>query len=146
MPKRKTSVVWDYFEDIVVEDKRFWRCTLCQELREFTGNTSNLWSHLEKSKEFLHIEAYNNIKDKRQPPRNKKQKTISRPNRLLDGRDTEENEEMGSNATLADEPVPSTSSSVPLPSAIAPSTSDSISPSTSSSTSNSKIKLRNMSC
>jgi hypothetical protein len=87
----------------------------------------------------LHIEAYNNIKDKRQPKR-KKQKTSSRPNRLLDGTDTEENEEMGSNATLADDPVPSTSSSAPLPSATAPTTSESISSSTTSSTSNSKIK------
>jgi hypothetical protein len=68
MPKRKSSAVWDYFDDIKVDDRRVWRCLLCQETRDFKGNTSNLWSHLAKSKDEQHIEAHNSIKDKCQLP------------------------------------------------------------------------------
>ncbi|KZS16447.1 Uncharacterized protein APZ42_017821 [Daphnia magna] len=84
MPKRKTSAVWDYFENIQVDDRRVLRSALCKETCDFKGNTSNLWSHLENSKDEQHIEAHHSIKDKCHPPRNITKKTDNRPARLLD--------------------------------------------------------------
>jgi len=106
MPKRKSSAVWDYFDDIKVDDRRVWRCLLCQETRDFKGNTSNLWSHLAKSKDEQHIEAHNSIKDKCQPPRKKTMTADNVPERLMDHEtDVENDEREDSN------PVPSTSAS-----------------------------------
>ena len=107
MPKRKSSAVWDYFDDIKVDDRRVWRCLLCQETRDFKGNTSNLWSHLAKSKDEQHIEAHNSIKDKCQPPRKKTMTADNVPERLVDHEtDVENDEREDSN------PVPSTSASI----------------------------------
>ncbi|KZR97543.1 Uncharacterized protein APZ42_007518 [Daphnia magna] len=64
MPKRKTSALWDYFEDIKVDDRRVWRCVLFRGTRDFKENISNLWSLLANSKDEQHIEAHNSIKDK----------------------------------------------------------------------------------
>ncbi|KZS02545.1 Uncharacterized protein APZ42_000377, partial [Daphnia magna] len=101
MPKRKTSAVWDYFEDIKVDDRRVWRCVLCKETRDFKGNTSNLWSHLANSKDDQHIEAHHSIKDKCQPPRKITKKTDNRPARLLDIDTDVENE----NSEIAEDGV-----------------------------------------
>ena len=106
MPKQKSRAVWDYFDDIKVDDRRVWRCLLCQETRDFKGNTSNLWSHLAKSKDEQHIEAHNSIKDKCQPPRKKTMTADNVPERLMDHEtDVENDEREDSN------PVPSTSAS-----------------------------------
>jgi hypothetical protein len=106
MPKRKSSAVWDYFDDIKVDDRRVWRCLLCQETRDFKGNTSNLRSHLAKSKDEQHIEAHNSIKDKCQPPRKKPMTADNVPERLMDHEtDVKNDEREDSN------PVPSTSAS-----------------------------------
>ena len=106
MPKQKSRAVWDYFDDIKVNDRRVWRCLLCQETRDFKGNTSNLWSHLAKSKDEQHIEAHNSIKDKCQPPRKKTMSADNVPERLMDHEtDVENDEREDSN------PVPSTSAS-----------------------------------
>ena len=93
MPKRKSSAVWDYFDDIKVDDRRVWRCLLCQETRDFKGNTSNLGSHLAKSKDEQHIEAHNSIKDKCQPPRKKTTTADNVPERLMDHETDVENDE-----------------------------------------------------
>ncbi len=105
MPKRKSSAVWDYFEDIKVDDRRVWRCLLCRETRDFKGNTSNLWSHLANNKDEQHIEAHNAIKDKCLPAR-KKSRSDNVPVRLLDAETDVESNETEVN------PVPSTSSSI----------------------------------
>ena len=106
MPKRKSRAVYDYFDDIKVDDRRVWRCLLCQETRDFKGNTSNLGSHLAKSKDEQHIEAHNSIKDKCQPPRKKTTTADNVPERLMDHEtDVENDEREDSN------PVPSTSAS-----------------------------------
>ena len=57
---------------------------MCQETRDFKGNTSNLWSHLAKSKDEQHIEAHNSIKDKCQPPKKKTMTADNVPERLMD--------------------------------------------------------------
>ena len=106
MPKRKSRAVYDYFDDIKVDDRRVWRCLLCQETWDFKGNTSNLWSHLAKSKDEQHIESHNSIKDKCQPPRKKTMTADNVPERLMDHEtDVENDEREDSN------PVPSTSAS-----------------------------------
>ena len=106
MPKRKSRAVYDYFDDIKVDDRRVWRCLLCQETRDFKGNTSNLWSHLAKSKDEQHIEAHNSIENKCQPPRKKTMTADNVPERLMNHEtDVENDEREDSN------PVPSTSAS-----------------------------------
>ena len=57
------------------------------------GNTSNLWSHLAKSKDEQHIKAHNSIKDKCQPPRKKTMTADNVPERLMDHETDVENDE-----------------------------------------------------
>ena len=66
---------------------------MCQETRDFKGNTSNLWSHLAKSKDEQHIEAHNSIKDKCQPPKKKTMTADNVPERLVDHETDVENDE-----------------------------------------------------
>ncbi len=93
--------MWDYFDDIKVDDRRIWRCLLCQEKREFKGNTRNLWSHLAKSKDEKHIEAHNSIKDKCLPPRKKTNTSDNPPPKEREQADTASTSSLNNSSSAA---------------------------------------------
>lgn len=84
MGRRKTSAVWRYFIEEKENGKAIWRCILCKVRGNYCGNTSNLWSHLEYTRDTQHSKAYEEIKDSRQPPRKKRKTSKTRQARLLD--------------------------------------------------------------
>lgn len=84
MGRRKTSAVWRYFTDEKENGRAIWRCILCKVKGNYCGNTSNLWSHLEYTRDKQHAKAYEEIKDSRQPPRKKRKTSKTRQARLLD--------------------------------------------------------------
>jgi hypothetical protein len=91
---RRTSAIWQYFQEIKEDKKSNWVCVICKTVGS-CKNTSNQWKHLE----IYHKDIWDEIKTRKQPPKKRRREDDNVSNNLLD--DDSESERMDANAAAA---------------------------------------------
>lgn len=89
---RRTSAIWQYFQEIKEDKKSNWICVICKTIGS-CKNTSNQWKHLE----IYHKDIWDEIKTRKQPPKKRRREDDNESNNLLD----DDSERMDANAAAA---------------------------------------------